>query len=210
MTFRQARDILRSDVLAETSTDYYTDDDLFGYVRAAAKQLALMFGFPTSLGMASIAAGDAAFPLPADAETLDLDEVAFDGWVLQLAPYRQVLSLVDDAMLGVPRFYNYEPKRGGLALIAPRAHKAGDVLFEYVRRYDVSGVTLDSPIWEDLFPSFHELVVYRAGVRAFEASLEQDRAAYWGQKEQAMMQEFSAYLNKTPFNRLVGQEVAES
>jgi len=74
----------------------------------------------------------------------------------------------------------------------------------------VSNATDSTPVWNGLFPAYHELVVFRAAVKAFDASLETERASYWMQREQRMSQEFSLFLNKTPLNRVMGEEVAES
>lgn len=210
MTFSEAQTALRNDVLAESSTDYFTNEDLLGFVKQSAKEIALNFGFPTALAAIPVSAGDTEFELPSDVANVDLNEVSIRGFSLSLAPYRRVVGAIETPSIGVPRFYNWEPKRGGKVLFGPPAKKASSVLVEYVREYDVNNVQDNDALWEGLFPAYHELVVFRSGVKAFEASLEIDRAQYWLQREQARMQEFAAFLNETPMNRLVGQEVAES
>lgn len=210
MTFGEAQAILRNDVLAESSTDYYTDADLLGFLVRSAKELAMMFGFPTAIGSAAISALDYQFALPADAEQVDLNEVEFNGFRLEVAPFSKVFAFVTQVGVGNPRYYNYDPRRGGNVLFAPAASVAGTVSFEYVQKYDTSALTTASDIWDGLFPAYHELVVFRAGVKAFDASLENDRAGYWQQKEQKLAQEFSAFLNKLPLNRLAAPEVVES
>jgi len=208
VTFGDARVVLRNDVLAEESTDYFSDASLLGYLQRSAKELAMNFGFPTALGSVSVAKDDFTFDLPSDAANVDLNEVSFDGFALRLAPRRTILGAVNQKSLGLPRYYNWDPKRGGQVAFAPQAPRAGVVSFEYVREYTPGGA--EQEIWNGLFPAYHELVVFRAGVKAFDASLEVDRAQYWLQREQARMQEFSAFLNETPLNELTGQEVAES
>jgi hypothetical protein len=127
-----------------------------------------------------------------------------------LVPYQQIATYVDLTSVGQPRYYNWDPKRGGLVYFAPKAPRAGTIRFEYVTEYDASSALVTDQVWDGLFPAFHDLVVFRAGHKAFDASLEVERAQYWLQREQARSQEFAAFLNKTPVNRLVGQEVAPS
>jgi hypothetical protein len=211
--FSEALSILRNDVLAEASTDYYSDQDLLGFLGRAARELAMVFGFPTGVGTVTLSTDDASFSLPADAVNVDLNEVSYDGFALALAPYRTILQYVDQTSVGQPRYYNFDPKRGDLTVyIAPKAPRAGNIRFEYVRMYD-SVVDVVSPtfeVWDSLFPEYHDLVIYRAAVKAFDASLEQEKAAYWLQKEQARSQEFAMFLNKAPLERLMGEGANES
>lgn len=211
MTFGEARDILRNDMLAEASTDYYDDADLLAFLGRAARELALTFGFPTAVDSVTVNTNDSTFQLPADAANVDLNEVSFGGFNLVLAPYRTILQYVDEVSTGFPRYYNFDPKRADLTVhFAPKAPGAATVRFEYVVDYDTSAVTASDDVWNGLFPAYHELVVMRAAVKAFDASLENERAQYWLQREQQKMQEFSTYLNKLPMHRLIVQEVAES
>jgi hypothetical protein len=211
VTFGEARTILRNDVLAEASTDYYSDADLLGFLKRAAKELALTFGFPREISTVSLISGQSSFTLPADAANIDLQEVVYDGFSLALAPYRVIANMVGQSSLGQPRFYNFDPKRASSTVrIAPAATRAASITFEYIQEYDVNSVTDSTPVWGGLFPAYHELVVFRAAVKAFDASLETERAAYWLEREQRMSQEFSLFLNKTPANAAIAQEVAES
>jgi hypothetical protein len=211
VTFGEARTILRRDVLAEASVNYYSDAELLDFLMRAAKELATSFGFPTVVGSVSVTENSASFSLPADSLTAELNEVVYDGFALELVPYRTIARYVDQPSIGQPRYYNYDVKRGNSTVyIAPSAPRASTIHFEYVQDYDTSTLDADDEVWDGLFPAYHELVVYRAGVKAFEASLEQERAAYWLQREQMRSQEFAAYLHKMPIHRLMGEEVAES
>lgn len=211
MTFSEAQQVLRNDILAEESTDYYTDADLFEFLKRAAKELAFTFGFPREIATIALSSGQSSFTLPPDAANIDLQEVVFDGFGLTLMPYRAIAHMVDQASLGQPRFYNFDPKRfSSTVRIAPAPTRAGNVTFEYIQSYDVNAVVPSDVIWDGLFPAYHELVVFRAAVKAFDASLETERAAYYLQREERMSQEFSLFLNKIPANAAIGQEVAES
>lgn len=211
MTFQQARDILRNDILAEVSTDYFTDADLFAYLKRASQELAYMFGFPRAIVNTTLSNGDISFTLPSDAANIDVQEIAFDGFTLSLAPYRGIAHLVNQLSVGQPRFYNYDVKRSDMTVyVAPRPTRSGVLTYEYIREYNPDSLLLTDPIWEGLFPAFHELVIYRAAIKAFDASLESERSGFWIQREQKLSQEFSLFLNKTPANEVLGQQAVES
>jgi hypothetical protein len=211
VTFAEATTILRADVLAEASTEYYDDAALLEWLKRSARELAFTFGFPTAVAQIAVLSGDTSFSLPSNAVNIELGEVAYEGFGLSLAPYQTIGQYKARASVGAPRFYNFDPKRGDLNVyVAPPFPANGDVSVEYVQSYDTSALTSADAIWGGLFPAFHELVVYRAAGKAFDASLEGERAGYWKERETALAQEFSAFLNETPVNKLMGEEVAAS
>jgi hypothetical protein len=203
MTFGEARAILRNDVLAEASTDYYSDDSLLQFLLRAAKELALAYGFPVAASSVTVSNNATSFSLPNDAANVRPHAVSFNGFGLRLAPYALVLELVDQASVGAPRYYAHDPKRGNLVFIAPKAPAGGgNIFFEYVRHYDITGLGTGSTIWGGLFPAFHELVVYSAAARAFDASLESERAAYYGKRAAEMGAIFAVTLNAMALNEM--------
>lgn len=211
MTFAEARNVLRQDILAEASTAFYSDAALLSYLTRAAQELAYVFGFPTQVDTVTVAAGDSTFDLPEDAANLDLNEVAYDGFVLALVPYRVIAQYVNQIMTGLPRYYNYDPKRADKTVyFAPAAPRESDIAFEYIVAYEIPDEPEDEAVWDGLFVAYHDLVVFRAAVKAFDASLETERAAYWLQREQQRAQEFALFLNKAPMDRALGQGANES
>jgi hypothetical protein len=84
------------------------------------------------------------------------------------------------------------------------------MLVDYVVEYDPSGETESSEPWGGLFRRYHELVAYRAAVKAFESSLEEDRAAYMQQRANQLLQSFALFLGKRDVADLVGREVASA
>jgi hypothetical protein len=107
-----------------------------------------------------------------------------------------------------PRYYSFDPRRGDIVEFGPQAPRAGTVTYEAVLEYDAEARTAGDEMWDGLFPSWHYLILHRAAAKAFEASLEQEKASYHLQKMMAMQQEFSAYLNRTPVGNLVMQNTA--
>jgi hypothetical protein len=123
-----------------------------------------------------------------------------------------ILEYHDLGLLRFPRYYNTDPKRANAEVfIAPPAYKNGTITLEYIALDDSLSDTLGDQPWNGLFPGFHELVAYRAAIRAFEASLEDDRAQYMLQRSQGMLQAFALFLGKADVAAAtVGQGVSAS
>jgi hypothetical protein len=212
MTYLELRNLLRNDLLAESSTSYWSDDDLLNYLRRAAFEIAREYAFPTVVESINVASGARSFTLPANASIIQLNEVSFAGFKLTTAPLSVIAEYQAVGSLRFPRYYNMDPKRSSLEVfIAPPAHKAGVVTLEYVAVDNSLTATLGDEPWDGLFKGFHELVAYRAAVRAFEASLEDDRAQYMMQRSQSLMQALALFLGKTDVaTAAVGQGVSAS
>jgi hypothetical protein len=213
VTYAELRTILRRDLLAEASDNYWTDADLLAFLKRAAMEVAHEFGFPTSVALVPVVGGATSFSLPADAASAQLNEVAFGGMRLVLAPMSVVTEYQHMSTLRFPRYYNVDPKRNpAVVYIAPPAPVGGaNMMVEYIVNYDSSAETQDQEPWTGLFRRYHELVAYRAAVKAFEASLEDDRAAYMQQRAQQLQQSFALFLGKADVAQAVaGEGVAAS
>ena len=198
MTYLNLRNLLRNDLLAESSTTYWSDDDLLNYLRRSAFELAREYGFPTVVAFVPVLQGATSFVLPQGAVAVQLNEVSFAGFKMSLAPMSTIAEYQALGSLQFPRYYNHDPKRAGQQVfIAPPAHTAGTVTVEYIALDDSLNDTLGDEPWDGLFSGFHELVAYRAAVRAFEASLEDDRAQYMLQRSQMLQQAFALFLGKS-------------
>jgi hypothetical protein len=213
VTYTELRDILRRDLLAEVSQDYWSDNDLFDFLKRAATEVAHELAFPTSVAIVPVAEGDTSFSLPADAASAQLNEVAFGGMRLTLAPMAVISEYQALGALRFPRYYNVDPKRNpALVFIAPPAPAGGaNMMVEYIVDYDASPESIDSEPWLGLFRRYHELVAYRAAVKAFESSLEPERAQYMSQRSQQLLQSFALFLGKADMAQAIaGEGVAAS
>jgi hypothetical protein len=211
--YSELRTILRRDLLAESSQDYWSDADLFAFLQRAATEVAHEMAFPTAVTTISVAAGDTSFSLPADAASAQLNEVAFGPLKLTLAPVAVVREYQGMTALAFPRYYNVDPKRSPVqVLVAPAIPTGGGTItVEYIKDYRGENDAITDEPWDGLFPRFHELVAYRAAVKAFESSLEEDRAAYMLQRSQQITQAFALFLGKSDVAAAVaGQGVAAS
>jgi hypothetical protein len=213
VTYAELRTILRRDLLAESSTDYWSDSDLFAFLKRAAMEVAHELGFPTTVSIIAVAESDVSFSLPADAASAQLNEVAFGGMRLSLAPMSVVTEYQALGALRFPRYYNVDPKRDpALVYFAPPAPAGGaNMMVEYIVNYDSSSELETDEPWTGLFRRYHEVVAYRAAVKAFESSLEEERAAYMTQRAQQLMQSFALFLGKADLAQAaVGEGVAAS
>jgi hypothetical protein len=199
VTYAQLVSILRFDLLAEADNTYWSDADLFEFLRRAATEIAYEMAFPTAVVDIAVAGGATSFNLPADAATAQLNEVTFGPLRLSLAPVATIREYQGMPSLKFPRHYNTDPKRNPVqVLVAPAAPAAGGTAtVEYIKTYDSSQDQLSDEPWDGLFPRFHELIAYRAAVKAFESSLEEDRAGYMQQRSQQIQQAFALFLGKS-------------
>jgi len=199
VTYQELITIVRRDLLAEVSTDYWTDADLFGFLQRSATEVAYEMGFPTEVVSIPVPGGATQFSLPADAASPQLNEVSFNSLKLTLAPVAVIREFQGMPSLRFPRHYNTDPKRSPFSvLIAPPAPAGGGtVTVEYIKSYRGTSDSLTDEPWGGLFPRFHEIVAYRAAAKAFDSSLEEDRASYMLQRAQGMQQAFALFLGKT-------------
>lgn len=205
MTYDELLPLLRRDLLAEVADDYWTDADLFQFLRRAATEVATELGFPTRVDDIAVAQGDTSFTLPADTATERFNEVSFGGFRLTYATDSMVSELAAQGAVGAPRHYHVDPRRSGSMTVrfGPPAPAAGTMRVDVVLAYDGRNDEREDEPWLGTFPRFHELVAYRAAAKAFESSLENDRAQYMLQRSQGMFMSLAAMLGKTDVAQLM-------
>jgi hypothetical protein len=213
VTYQELITIVRRDLLAEVSTDYWTDADLLKFLQRSATEVAYEMAFPTEVATIPVSGGDTQFSLPSDAASAQLNEVTFGSLKLTLAPVAVIREYQGMSSLRFPRYYNTDPKRSPVAVLVspPIPAGGGSVTVEYIKSYNGGADTVTDEPWDGLFPRFHELLAYRAAAKAFESSLEEDRAGYMSQRAQSMQQAFALFLGKSDVAAAVaGQGVAAS
>ena len=193
MTFGEARDILRSDILAESATDYFSDAELLDFCYRAAREIGGALEFPRVSFSTSVAANANTVTIPSGVAVVN--EVTVGPWVLAPAPRSKIQQYRLNTMT-IPRFYSFDRRLGGRTVqFAPAAPASTTAVIEYVDPYDTSAFTTATEIWNGEYPQFHELVTLRAAEKAFRASLEMDKAQAYAQLYQAQYQEFVAFLS---------------
>lgn len=201
-TFGTLRTRLRNDVLAESDTGFYSDADLLTFLSEASVEIASMGGFPVVSSASSIASGSTTVTAPASLSTVDFRQVTFDNLTLEEADAKTVRLY--QGIGGLTRYYSFDEREGGDISISPAAHKAGSFVVDYVK--DLSGESYsasDTP-WDGLMDDWHDSIVYWAGVKAFERSMEYDKSQYWLQRFERRLQSLAVFLQNNNLLNLVG------
>lgn len=210
VTYQQLLTVLRRDLLAEVSQAYWSDADLLTYLQRASTEVAHELSFPVAIDPVEVALGATSFTLPATAAAVQLNAVSFRGMSLAQAPMAVVEEYRANTVLPNPRYYHHDPKVDPRAVrFGPPAPLSASFVVEYVAEYDGGEDGLESRPWGNLFPRYHELVAYRAAVKAFEASLENERAGYMMQRSQQLFASFAAFLGKTDLAELTLGQMAQ-
>lgn len=209
-TFGELRSRLRDDVLVESDSSFFTDADLLDFLVEASVEIASLGGFPTSTSASVVASGATSFTAPSDVSNIEFREVSFEG--LQLQPSDARTVRLYQGIGGLTRYYNFDVRAGGSVDIAPAAHTSGTVTVNYVKSLaNVSYTASDEP-WDGLLDDWHDAIVYWAGVKAFERSMELDKSEYWRGRTERRLQPLAIYLqNENLLNVTVqgGVRVAE-
>lgn len=205
-TFGVLRTRLRNDVLSEANITLYSEQDLLTFLTEASVEIASLGGFPVVSSASSIASGSTTVTAPASLSTVDFKQVTFDNLTLDEADARTVRLY--QGIGGLTRYYSFDEREGGNIALAPAAHKAGSFVVDYVK--DLSGESYsagDVP-WDGLLDDWHDSIVYWAGVKAFERSMEYDKAQYWSQRFDRRIQSLAVFLQNDNLLNLVGGQGA--
>ena len=191
-TFGELRTRLRNDVLVESDTSFFSDADLLGFLVEASVEIAGLGGFPSSSSASVVASGASSFPAPSDISNVEFREVTFDG--LQLQPSDSRTVRLYQNIGGTTRYYRFDPRSGGDVDIAPSAHASGTITVDYVKNLADESYTESDEPWDGLLPDWHDAIVYWAGVKAFERSMELDKSEYWRARTDRRLQPLAIYL----------------
>lgn len=181
--------------MAESDTSFFSDADLLTYLSEASIEIASLGGFPLATSATAVASGATTVTAPSDLSNIEFREVSFADFELEPVDLRTVKLY--QGIGGSTRYYHFDPRRGGSVELAPAAHVSGTITIEYVQ--DLTGNTYsasDTP-WGGNLPDWHDAIVYQAGVKAFEASQEYDKAQYWQQRLERRLQPLAIYLDNS-------------
>lgn len=225
MTFSEAISVLRNRVVGELDANFYSDVELLRLLVHASEEVAAAFKFPQAIHTASVPVNATNIPIPPDMLSVELGQVMVGG--LRIRPV-DFITIQDKLRLntGLVECYYYDPRRASNILIAPRPSAATTATFEYTKLvYTQSNGSYVSPtssshIWgtvlsgghwvTPLFPNFHHVPLYLAGILAFEMSQEHERAQYYHQRFVESVKIFGAYLNQTDLANLLIEQQARN
>lgn len=192
-TFGTLRTRLRNDVLAETDTNFYSDADLLNFLVEASIELSALGGFPVATSQSTLLSSATTITAPSDINYV----VSNYGVVVNNFPLRekdwQVVQLFKNNP-GQTRYYNYDSRKGGAIEIAPATSSSVTAVVRYVQDLSGNSYSASDTPWNGVLSNWQDCIVYLAGVKAFERSLEYDKAQYWKQRLLERLQSFSAYL----------------
>lgn len=208
MTFTEALNIWRQEVVADASTVRWPDAEGLRLLGQAAADIAAMLGFPRVLGQPSfdLVPGDLMIEVPGDCLDVDLDTVMVNGVRLQSQPRHVVMSKAFMTPTRYPRYYHFDPtnRAAGIA-IAPSVSVVVPqerIAFQYQQAINPV-VTGTDDVWGGVYPEWHWLVPIKAGDATFREVELYDRAMSFVQMFQQNLQPFAAALGKTDIAKMM-------
>ncbi len=194
-TLGALRTELRERKLVEASTDYYTDLTLLGIIEDSSREIAAAFRFPKIT--ATISAGSAgSITLTKPSRLIDVESLAMGGLTVKRTTYPHVKFLQQLVASDWTRGYHFDPSAGGgFIAIGPATVGTPSYDLEYVAdAYAAEPVTTSTDAWDGLFEEFHELIVLRGAMHAYEMGFEMDKAQYWFARYSQVLQEFAQFM----------------
>ena len=194
MTFGELRTILRNDMLAESSTDYFSDSELLDFLTRSAKEIAGALELFRGVDSITVASGATSAIVSADYVTMN--QVLIGGYRLEAGDAGDVIEARSLAATSWPRYYMEDRRSDSntTLLFGPAAPETATLTYQFVDNYDVSAATTATAVWSGQWDEFHELVALRAAVKAYRASLEHDLAQAYEQAYQMQLAEFASVL----------------
>lgn len=196
-TFDVLRSKLRARVLNASSSNYYEDADLLGILDDASRELAAAFRFPRAV--------TSAIPLPVGAVAVpslpttlvDVETVNVGGLAVPKRSYAYVKMMQQLPQAKWPRGYFFDTHYGAGATLMVGAPSLGGIsaVVEYVDDpYGGATVVAGTEVWNGAHENFHELVLLRGAVKAFEMTFEMEDSSYYLQRYGMVLQEFANFL----------------
>lgn len=191
-TLGELREDLRATKLVEAPTDFYGDVTLLRWLEDASREIAAAFRFPRLDESQSVPAGTTEVGL--SVTPLDVMSVSFDGIGLARRNFAYVRFYQQLLSERWPRAWYFEAFAGGPIQVGPANANAGEYAVHFVGPAYASTVTGNTEVWDGLFENFHELVLLRAAVKAFEKGFEFDESMHYLARYQQQLQEFAQFM----------------
>lgn len=164
-TFSDLLSVVKTEVLAETTSDVVSDAELLKLLHEASVQIASLLGFPVGQTATPLAVGDSSFSLPAGVVAVRVDQVFVDGAELRAASYAEVMRR-SNFTGSLPTVYHYDPRSAsGEVQFAPAVRVAGGAAALFTKglpAYSASTVAAARP-WAGTFPSWLWVIPLLAG-----------------------------------------------
>lgn len=192
-TLGTLRDELRNRKLVEASTDFYGDAALLEMIVAASREISGAFRFPRKTHSEALTAGTVSFSPQSGVR--DIMSLTFAGVSLPKISYEYVLFMQALVSESWPRGWNWDPNRTGDVQLGPPT-PAGTVVTHYIGDPYSGTPVAGTDVWGGMHKDFHELVLLRSAVKAFEMGMEYENSGYYYGRYNHVLAEFAQYMNQ--------------
>lgn len=198
MTFAQVVDEVKRRKLNQLSNNFFSDTEVLEMSIDASTEIASIEGFPRRAEAVTINDGANTVPLRSDLLMLLEGQVTFESKMLRPVPYSELMSYVGRS--DAPAVYHYDPKLGNTLMIAPRANRQAVINYYYTALiYPTTRPAATTNVWNGLYSQFHDLVVLRTAIKAFDMAQDYDKSAVQIERYRGRLNEFELFLgNITP------------
>lgn len=193
MTFAELATLVRKEIIVDAYEDAYENEDVDDALWRATFETAVALGIPRAF-TSGTAASPGATTVTAPSDTQRILGVSIAGDEGAFADLQHVIRTRFGGNRAL-RYWNYDPRRGGLIEISPPS-VGGAVLIEYAQQLTrPSSVTFAaSTPWNGVLPQFHPMIAYRAGVALFQMDERENEVQHWQQEYQLRFAEASHFL----------------
>lgn len=180
MIFDELHAIFRREVLADASDDVFTAAERINMLHRSAEEIAAMLGFPQAIYSDTLNSGVSFVTLPATVTAVQVTGVTVNGLALRPTTYADVRTL-QTFDRGMPQAFFFDPRWNNRTLLfGPKTVATSNTIaVEYTQAYKAVGLSDGDPVWDGAFPGYHTTVALRAGVKAYRALQDYERAMYY-------------------------------
>jgi hypothetical protein len=207
VTFNEAIQVWRDEIIADSDTSRWQDTDGLAYLTRSAQQIADAFELmKATKATDTLTAGDVSFAAPTGTLRIDSYGLSINGIRLDPASYDTVIQKQMLGQVKYPRYYHYDPALDNLIRFGPAINAdvaAGGVVVKYTSTYDTSAFDGSEAIWGGAWPGFHYLVLYRSGIMSFNSLELYGRSNYFAQIYNEELKNFAAALGRTDLANLL-------
>lgn len=222
MTFTIAEAALRERIVGETQPDFFGTVSLTNRLIEASIEIAAAFKFPQGIASILVPAGAKTLSPPTDFLSTEIGQFMIGNYRAKPTDWATVAFKQNTLPAGPVESYNWDHRRPGTIHFAPQSIVEATANFEYTKRLYVSGGNYVAPtgpseIWgtvltagnwtTPVYPQYHHLVLFLAGVYAFDMSQEYDKSDYYRKAYREKIMDFGAFLGMTDVANMMVEKV---
>lgn len=143
------------------------------YLYHASVEIAAALGFPKAIHSGIVASANTFYEPPVVLSLVGIEgTLLFGEFDLQSMPLRQVLA--ERALRGspIPKYFNYDAKRGSRIELSGSFPADTPIQFEFIQGLDPLALSPGTEVWNGIAPDFHWVVAVRAAARLWSSTAE--------------------------------------